>query len=282
MSVDEKGLPEFGNPPLCEVAMSVQFEPVDAMRAVHVGLLWNHFREQFPQIEEQPPLEPVFEQFGGRPTGPVDVTFKLTSGQPPLNRVWFLNADGTQLIQIQRDRVIHNWRKVGDNDAYPRYEAIRGVFRKELEVLSKFIGDEKLGEVVPNQVELSYVDHIAPGDGWVSHTDLDRIVTVYRNEFSDPFLGAAEAAELSVRFVMKNPQGEPLGRLHVHVQPVYRLRDGVPIYLMRLTARGRPAGLDVASVIEFMDLARAWVVRGFSSITTPAMHTVWQRRDRSS
>lgn len=147
---------------------------------------------------------------------------------------------------------------------------------------TRFVGEEQLGQVVPNQVELTYVDPIVAGEGWASHSELDRVLTVFHNEFSDAFLGAAEGAELAVRFVMKDAQGSPVGRLHVLVQPVFRLKDGAPIYMMRLTARGRPAGLDIASVLDFMDLARAWVVRGFSSITTPGMHAVWQRRDRST
>lgn len=47
MSTDKTTLPEFGRPPLSEVALSVQFDSLDALRTVHVGLLWNKFRKDF-------------------------------------------------------------------------------------------------------------------------------------------------------------------------------------------------------------------------------------------
>ena len=59
-----RNLPDFAKPPLAEVALSVQFEPLEKMRTPQIGLLWNDFRQRFPDTEEHPPLDSVIERFG--------------------------------------------------------------------------------------------------------------------------------------------------------------------------------------------------------------------------
>ena len=51
-------LPDFENPPLVEVALSVQFEPIEQMRTPQIGLLWTEFRHRFPVTQEHPPVDP--------------------------------------------------------------------------------------------------------------------------------------------------------------------------------------------------------------------------------
>lgn len=121
-------LPEFSRPPLTEVALTVQFEKVDGFRTVHAGLLWDRLRRELPNlehVEEHPPIEQAIESpgpIGVRPSG-VRVEVVDTPGLP---RLFFLTHDKTQLIQLQVDRLSHNWRKVGGTEPYPRYEQIRG------------------------------------------------------------------------------------------------------------------------------------------------------------
>ena len=39
---------------------------------------------------------------------------------------------------------------------------------------------------------------------------------------------------------MRNESGEPIGRLDVAVEPSYRAEDDTPMFVLTLTARGRP------------------------------------------
>ena len=41
-------LPDFGNPPVTEVVLGVQFGTLDRLLAPHLGLVWTEFRDQFP------------------------------------------------------------------------------------------------------------------------------------------------------------------------------------------------------------------------------------------
>jgi hypothetical protein len=91
-------LPEFEKPPVVEVALSVQFDRLNASVA-HLGLLWHRFRDRFGQVEEKPELPPAFERFGPAKRMP-GVRFEV--GAVPGLRLWFLDEKGSELIQVQR------------------------------------------------------------------------------------------------------------------------------------------------------------------------------------
>ncbi len=276
MSNSRPNLPDFTDPPVIEVALSVQFDPLAALRTPQIGLLWVEFRDRFPRMEEHPPRNPVIERFGVQrpPKASVQLETKL-----PVPRCWFLNETGTELIQVQQDRFVHNWRKVGDGDEYPRYEHVRRTFSTELDAFRKFLTREHLGELAPNQCEVTYVNHIVSGEGWQRHGQLGEVVTVWASRYSDAFLSELEDVNFAVRYIIPDSGGNPLGRLHVRVDSAYRTSDNKPIFVMKLTARGRPDGEGIEGVFSFLDLGREWIVRGFTSVTSPQMHEIWGRRD---
>src|SRR5882672_9185342 len=153
------GLPDFENPPLTEVVLSLQFEALAPIEFVEtVGLFRARLRDGYPQTEQHPPLPPAFEIFGA-PAAVPHVRFQLQAiPDPP--RFWFVNEAGTEILQVQTDRFAHNWRKVGQADQYPRYERIRRTFLDEYSNLNRIV-ERRLGRgCVPNQCEITYVNHI--------------------------------------------------------------------------------------------------------------------------
>lgn len=110
-------LPDFKKPPLSEAVLSLQFDPLDRLKTPLIEVLWNQFRARLPEIEEHPPLPQVVERFDAANPPKVDVVFEE---RPPVARVWFLTQEKTELIQVQQDRFIHNWRKVTGQEPYPR------------------------------------------------------------------------------------------------------------------------------------------------------------------
>jgi uncharacterized protein (TIGR04255 family) len=272
-------LPDFENPPLVEVALSVQFEPLEKFGSPQIGLLWTEFRGSFPNTEEHPPLEPVIEQFGVTPgLGVAQVRLRMLES-PPTPRVWFVNPTGTELIQVQKDRFCHNWRKVGDGDTYPRYEPIRETFHSELKTFKAFLAREELGQLMFNQCEVSYVNHIVAGTGWQNHGELANVLNVFRTINDDANVREPEDVRMEIRYVLKDDRDERIGRLHVSVQPVFRRSDEHPMLLLALTARSRPGGNEMEDAIRCLDAGRDRIVRSFASITTPQMHKVWRRKD---
>jgi uncharacterized protein (TIGR04255 family) len=269
-------LPDFRRPPLAETVLSLQFEPVAGLTTAHVGLLWERFRKQLPVIEEHSLLPPVFEKFEPPAPPRVEVTFEE---KPPAPRVWFVNEAGSELIQVQSDRFIHNWRKMEGLDPYPRYEPIRDKFRDEVAVLERFLSDEKLGTLAVNQCEVTYVNHIAPSGVWDRHGKVEKVFIMCSGLMTASFLPDPEDVALRMRFVIQDGTRRPVGRLHVVVQPAWKKSDNSPILTLNLTARGSPIGEGIEGAFAFFDLGRSWIVKGFADLTTPEMQRVWERID---
>ncbi len=155
-------LPDFERPPLTEVVLGVQFEPLPGFGSIHAGLFWERICERFPQVRERPPLPAVIERSGGRSSRALKVQWQVVD-EPLPTRYWFLNDKGDQLIQLQPDRFLYNWRKRNGQDADPRYESIRSSFESELGRFRSFLAEEQIPQPVPNQCEVTYVNHIFPG-----------------------------------------------------------------------------------------------------------------------
>jgi hypothetical protein len=269
-------LPDFRKPPLAETVLSIQFEPVAGMTTAHLGLLWNRFRKQLPVIEEHPLLPATFENFELPSPAQVEVTFEE---KPPMPRVWFLNQGGSELIQVQADRFIHNWRKLEGLDPYPRYGPIRDKFRAEVAVLEEFLQDEKLGALAVNQCEVTYVNHIEPCVVWAGHGEVEKTLVMFSRLGSASFLPEPEDVALRMRFVIPGPTGNPIGRLHAVVQPAWKKSDKSPILTLNLIARGAPIGEGIDGAFAFLDLGRRWIVNGFADLTTSEMQRMWERTD---
>jgi uncharacterized protein (TIGR04255 family) len=268
-------LPDFNDPPVIEVVLGVQFARIAGFSTVHVGRLHERFRKDFPQVQEAAPLDPVFEIFGATANPQTSIRIQLTA-EPILPRMWFINADNTQLIQFQPDRILHNWRKTGEGDAYPRYESIKERLFENLEVLDRFLHDEGLGDLKPNQVEISYINHIL----FLKDENLHSQPGVAMRNWLDVDLpggfGAPEDVRFMVRYVITRGAA-PAGRLTVTAEP-RALNDGRPVLQLTLIARGAPTSESLESVSEFLDLGRDHIVRQFAAMTTPAMHQRWRRK----
>jgi uncharacterized protein (TIGR04255 family) len=272
--------PEFDHPPVIEVALSVQFKRLEHLRSAHLGSFWAKFQHRFPRTEDHAPLEPSFEKFDQSRNQPKLGVEVRAFDVPPLPRAWFLNEGGTELIQIQPDRFVRNWRKVDEQDRYVRYTHIRQRFIEELRDFEQIVRTEQLGELSPNQCEVTYVNHIVPGEGWEKHGELEKVLSVWSGLHSDDFLPMPEGVGMSVHYVIPS-EGQPIGRLHVDLQPAYRVADGKPIYILNLTARGGPINGDMDGAFRFLDIGHEWIVRGFASMTTKHMQKIWRRTDVS-
>lgn len=271
----KSSLPAFDNPPVVEVALSVQFEKLDSLGVPQLGYVWRAYRDRFPKTEEQPALEPAFEQFGPKPGGRHGVRMELLSG-PPRPRVWFLNDDGSELVQIQQDRFVRNWRKRDDEDQYPRYSSLRESFKKDLEVFCRLVEEEGWGSVQANQCEVTYVNVMPAGEGWQEYCELDKVLTVFSRGCLDDQLQEPEEASLSMQYLLKEDD-QPVGRLYIGANPVRRVSDNRAAFRLTLTARGRSEGSEIEGVMRFLDRGHEAVVRGFASITTAQMHEIWKR-----
>jgi len=225
-------------------------------------------------------LVPAIEDFGKPKTPQIRLQLNLPDRPiDEISRVWFMKEDGTQLVQLQQDRLVHNWRKTGTEDVYPRYEAIRSSYRSEIELLESFLAEEGLGVIAPKQCEVVYVNHIEASQDWNIHSELDRVLTTWKSEYSDNFLLSPEDVTFNARYRIHD-DSSPIGRLHIQAQPALRNVDQRPLIVLTLTARGMLPADETGHerIFRFFDLGRDQIVRGFTSITTPEMHQFWKRK----
>lgn len=268
MTIRPSDLPDFSNPPVVETVLSVQFDRLSAARTAHFGLYWNEIRERFSKTEERAELPPAIERFPDLSMPGVGIQFEALEA-PPTPRFWFTNEGGTELIQLQRDRFIKNWRKAGEGDEYPRYERVKDGFERDFSAYRDFVSRHQLGVVRINQCEVTYVNHIVAGQGWNSHADIRNVFTAWKQPTA-VYPGPAQDLTFRARFPISDQSGTFVGRLHATMQSVVRLTDGVPMFVLDLTARGQ-----IGESTAFFDLGREWIVRSFKELTTPEMHKVW-------
>ncbi len=273
-------LPDFKWPPVTEVVLSLQFASLPKFRGAYIGLLWERFRDEYPNISEQAPLQATFETFGTIPANPPPFLQIESLLSPPMPRFWFEEKDGAHLLQIQQDRILHNWRKREAEQDYPRYEAIRRRFELDLERFLEFIVAEDLGKLRPNQCEVTYINTIdIPGEDNV-HQQLQRITPLWTGHFAEAYPLEVESATVQSRFVLRDA-GNPFGRAYVTFAPAILVAQNRPVVRLEITVRGKPRDESIPEALRLVDEERNVVVRTFAAVTTPAMWDIWGRTNAS-
>ena len=268
-------IPDFDLPPVTEMTLGLQFPPVPGLSAAHLALFWGGIRDRYPVAQEQAPLDPA-EEPESPLLGQPGIRVEMMSMPGPA-RLWFLTSDGSELVQIQADRFIRNWRRLSPDVQYPRYEPLRESFVADFEAFANFLASERMPAVAPSLCEVTYINHIAADVGNVfhGHDDVARVVNWGVCAVGLPPL---EDFRASQRHVLRDPDGTFRGRLYIGLEPVRRVSDGVAAFALTLTARGAPKEPTFGAALELLDRGRREIVEAFAAVTTPQMHELWKRR----
>lgn len=268
-------LAEFENPPVIEVALAVGFQPLSGFRIVDFGLLWAEcYREAFPKIEVQAPTAVTVEQFRAPAIQEPTLSLQFASA-PGLPRVWYLDPDETQLVQVQNNWFARNWRRMATSVEYPHYDKLRGPFGTDLTAFVEHGRKNDWGEFKPVQCELSYFNHITIDPS--SPSDLSDVLSVLKGGVRSKLPFERESTAFSTQGIISK-DGAPAGRLYVKVEPALRRTDLKPIVVLSLTAKGRPLTDDIEGVLSFLDLSHELIVRTFEAVTTAKMHVLWGKK----
>lgn len=269
----ERPLPEFENPPVVEVALSVQFS-APVLEGPLLMLRWGQVRDRFPQYEQVPPLPATSETFDG-PKG-MRFEFQL-SNTPPTPRIFMVSESNAKVLQVQENMFGYSWRKLRPEHEYPRYSKIVEDFKLELVEFEKFLSDEGLSELSPSQCEVTYLNHIFPEGVWDDHSNIDKVVPSTAPRLTEEFLPLPEQIRYASQYVIHDENHAPIGRLYVSVEPRHAMDGETPICVMSLTVRCKPQGPDINGIIKTMDIGHEWIVRGFATLTSTEMHDAWRR-----
>src|SRR5207248_2442659 len=145
----------------------------------------------------------------------------------------------------------------------------------EYSKLNRFAATRLGRELVPNQCEVTYVNHIDMADA------LDTLRIVDLTSSGPELQGQAEGVVAQFHYVLPKVGPEldnPTGRLYVQVGAAVT-RAGEQVFQLMLTARGRPLSPDMDGARGFMDIGRQAIVRNFTALTTERMHRAWGRRN---
>ena len=269
----ESPLPTYGNPPLVETVLSVQFDPIAKMTSAHLGAFWHLRRDEWPRVQIQPTIDPSFESFKEAERW-LPPKLSVQFSQAPDIRVQMINANDDRLIQLQRDRLAFNWRR-RRGEEYPRFHQLREEFDGALHDLRAFVDAETLGNIEPRQWEVVYVNHIAKGDLWKAPADWPEVLSGLLPRLPSMTHGADVRAFQGQWVFELTPQR---GRLYVWVTPA-RTADKEPedVLLLRFTARG-PIG-NGQDLDNGLNLGHRAIVESFDRLISPKARQHWQRHD---
>jgi uncharacterized protein (TIGR04255 family) len=270
MDPQMKPIPSFKKPPVTEVVLGVQFDKLQSFNSLHYGLYRERIVKRYPKYKDCSPLDSTFEFFGDKQQ-PFFKPQMYTI--PPLRRSWYIEQEENLLIQLDPEHFFHNWRKITGDEIYPRYHDVKTEFLCLWKDYLLFCKETVSEEVKVNQWEVTYVNHIDKNKGWNNFKDLGNIFAQWSGMSTENYLPVPETLELKQTYAFTEQQG----RLHVVLQPAIRRRDSKECLLLKLTARGRLDSSEVETLSDHLDMGREWIVRGFTDLTTPNAHKLWER-----
>lgn len=256
-------LPSYLHPPVNEVVCGVRFQPPPNFTLPYIGLLWNKFREKYPRVEHAATLA----------IGPNQILIDSVTGVP-LPRVLFINKQDNQLIQFQTDRIYFNWRQ--RQDVYPRYKTVIQNFEEVLDTVEAFFKESALGEFIPLECELTYLNHIPKGVGRETVEELQRVFRDFNWHEPPRFLPNPINVSWNMRFALPEKKGHLIASLKEGTLK----ENNTPIFVLNLTAKGIGQATDRSGIRDWFDTAHVWIVCGFADLATEKIQAEdWERED---
>lgn len=272
-------LPDYTNPPIDEVVIGVTFQPLGPQ----FGSLLSRFRElvkdRFTRTEYQPRLPPPNQTLtiSNSPLPGLPLMPQPTNlGQDPFGRVWLVSEDNSNVIQLQDDRFITNWRHAVI--PYPHFNSVAGLFWDSFD---QFRSESKELGIEPfiQQVELSYLN-------WIPFDEEKLYDALKSTEASRVSIGDLKI-DMNVQmsqtqydvFVTGLPDARLVLTSNVGIIRISRTQSAMQRgTLLNLSFHSPVApGATDNDIGSILAQAREIIVRTFDSLTTETGHQVWGR-----
>lgn len=269
LNPDPSRIYECEHPPLVEMYIGVGHRPVEGMDALHYGLYWSIIRDRFPRQQSKPPIGP--------PIGP-ELEFRSESGdtikfrpESPF-RYWFLKANDVELVQVQGDRFIYNWRKRPDGEGYPRYSELRGRFLDSWAEYLAFLAGESLPIPSVVECEIGYVNRFDTGGQPVTWA-VPPLAGLHG------IMPGVQVGEVQLNARLMLPSS--LGSAFLSVQPD-RSAEAVSSSTWRFSAvaKGTPGAGAASDIGDWLDAVRRQLNFLFVSSFCSELHAQWGTRER--
>jgi uncharacterized protein (TIGR04255 family) len=216
--------------------LGVQFAPIEGFTSGHFGWYWKNFLdESWVRTREATLLLDQFEKFGAEEDWkllglPAHLQLRAKTVGP--YRLQIINVNDDRMIQIQNTRFHYNWK--GGKGSYPGFERVFPEFLTELDRFRAFLRHAGLGEIAPNQWEVTYVNHVPKGHLWQTPADWHTIFPALFARQTE--LGAVRFEGVSGEWHYEIPPRR--GRVHASVQHARAGSHDNEVLALNLTARG--------------------------------------------
>lgn len=256
-------LPDYSAPPVQEVVIGVHFNPIYGFHQAHIGSFWESIRADYPRVEDHETLPPQTTY----PDPPPTLTMTWGNTLPP-RRAWLLSADSTCLVQIQHDRLVHNWRNRGT--PYLHFEPHLNKFRRIYHHLELALGNFGLSRPEPTHIEVAYVNLVKAEHLNTALPQVPRFQLV-----NTRLVGPHTVQEqLAIRFPVFEDCAQ-VGSLSVEADPL----DAEPTTRFRfaLVFHGRTTAKDFNDLTPLILRGREAIVETFTELTSEELHQQWRR-----
>lgn len=267
--------PHFEHPPLVETVLGVQFHRLTKFTNGHLGWYWKRYlAAEWSKAADAPALPDQFETFDEQGRWSIPGLQLILEPAAKPGRLQISNEASGRMIQAQATRFLYNWQKC--DAVYPSYDKMRGEFDRLFADFCRFAKDAELGDVVPNQWELTYVDHIPRGALWDSPADWDKVF---------PGIFAPRWAIRGTRLESVGGEWhceiEPRrGRLHIVLQHVRAgSASGPEVLQLQTTARGPVRKEPNWDLDAGLRLGHDVIINAFLEMTSQQAQVAWGRRD---
>lgn len=264
--------PTFHNPPIVEFILGVQFSQIKGLSAAHFGRFWSQLGDDWTSPEDRPPIPDQFERFSGLSPLNSRPQLRLESSHPA-GRIMLRNEENDRLLQLQPTRLHLNWRKTEKQK--PSYKQLIGEFESTLTEFSDFCSGMGLGDVSPNQWEVTYVDSFPRGEYWDTPEDWGKFL---------PGLFNLNPSEASKHLTLERRQvdwsfeiGDELGRLHISAGTGHHASTIDETLLVNFTARGPLVPGKTETLRKGLDLGHEVSVRQFLGMVSEDTQARWAK-----
>lgn len=94
-------------PPVVEVVVGIQFQPLKQFHNGHLGLFWGEMKGEYPNASDANPVEQVLEAFGDEPEFRIPgLAFEPAGGDA---RLRMTSGNGVRMLQVHNGWLLANW-----------------------------------------------------------------------------------------------------------------------------------------------------------------------------
>src|SRR3569623_1673113 len=123
------------------------------------------WRSRFPQVRAMQPIAMTIEVFGGQEQW-LPPSLQLALSNEPDCRLQMVSLDEQWMCQLQRNRLVVNWRKRKDD--YPRFSATWVRLCDSWQAWQAFLKTHSMSPARPMLWELVYVNRLPQSELWQS------------------------------------------------------------------------------------------------------------------